>query len=532
MNTGLGPHRLLRDRGAWLAVVVLAGIMGLAALDLASTSRSREQADRRPVMDVRVTCRDRNARDARITLAGPLSLPPARAGRVWDSQVATLTGRVELHLPFPTPPDFAAHLLVGAPGCVGERIAVDAASRPGTLVLTPAATPAGPWDLREPPDTNMLAAVPSEEHVARLRAAGTFAANRLYLLDGPPVSCGACHNASAAEHRQAHGAPPSPAVRALARGAGPAASTCAACHAPTLALAAQDGLAVLGDTAAFSCSACHRVDPSRVPPGLGLGPHNTVLDAPGDRRALATGARGDTTSPVMAVVHAPALRSDALCLACHAQRRGALNLDPTAQEHTAWKQGAADRADTTCVTCHMRPSQDAALVDGPAYAMWGVDHPQQPRKRHGDGGTAAQRLANAVGLTARWEGNTLVVGAENRGASHALPGAWPRRALVVELVDGAAPVSGPRDAQGRPRVELRRVLANGAGVCATPWEATAVAADTRLLPGSPVEWRWTFPAPQRVTVVLRLERVCGDAPADEGELVRRVEDVRPARVDD
>jgi len=535
MNLGLGPHRLLRDRGARLALVALAGILAIAALDFARTSDFRLKVDDRPTLAVRATCQDRAALGAVFTLLAPLTEPPAKAGRRVDRQVAPITGRVDLRLPFPTPPGFKAHLMVAAPGCFSQRLAVDAAPRPHRITLAAPQAMAGPWDLADPPDSPVFPTPAQPEHLARLRALGTFSASTLYLVDGPPVSCGQCHVSTGAEHARGHGSPPTATYAALAAAAGPArAATCAACHAPTLALASQDGLAAPQAGAAFSCSSCHRVDPARLPQGRGLGPFAVVLGAPGDRRALATGTRGDTASPVMAVVHTPALAAENLCLACHAGQRGSLVLDPTGEEHAAWKRVDATRAATTCQTCHMPPGTDAALVDGAAYQMWGQERPDDPRRLHALAGTAEERAAKAVTLETRWQGNTLVVTLNNQGASHALPGAWPRAGWELSVEGAPALQDGPVTLDGRPGVVLRRALANGADGCAPPWDATQLGQDTRLVAGTPLSWSWRFERAAAVTVVLRRVEVCGDAPATSQDvMLKRVVDVeRPARVDD
>jgi hypothetical protein len=206
----------------------------------------------------------------------------------------------------------------------------------------------------------------------------------------------------------------------------------------------------------------------------------------------------------MAVEMDPAIRSADLCVICHRQtvatQSGILEVDPTVTEHEDWR--AKTGLQQACVDCHFPSTGDPYLVDGYARLMWGVERPHAPRRAHGGPGRAVA-LQQSVELEASWDGNVLVVRAQNTGASHALPGVSPTRAWRLNVHGKEAPLAGPRLENGDPGVWLRRVFSGArAETCVMPWEAEGVAEDTRLAPGAGVQWRWTYASVQAVEVSL------------------------------
>jgi len=498
---------MLQDRGLLIVAAGLAVLILLGLLD--STRRDNERVRERvsPMLEVRAVCRDRTARGAVGTLRPLLQKAPQLVGKVYATADAGITGVLELPLPWPTPPGFEAELLVAADGCLTSREVVRAETPARTLELTATTAEVPPLDLADPPLSPTFPPAAAEDHVKKLRAMGTGMSTGFELFDGVPPTCVQCHQAAGEEHLRGHGRPPSEALQRLSQNA----TECARCHAPVAAALASDLRAVVPARAAFSCSSCHRFKPMKDATqgnGLGLG---GVFSATSDRRFFARGTRPDTSSPVMAVEHAPDMKGSALCVACHSQTSSVdgrlLVLDPTGMEHLAWQQSAPGNASTQCQSCHFAKTEDPFLVDGYARWMWGVQRDAAPRVAHG---RARQDLA--VRLAAHWEdAGTLVVEAQNVGASHGLPGAAPLRAWELSVVTTEKPLSGERLPEGAPGVVLARSFTDAnKNVCAFPWEAVAVAGDSRLLPGQMVRWTWRFERRHSVRVVLTEKARCSE----------------------
>ncbi|MBI5496899.1 MAG: hypothetical protein HY904_17930 [Deltaproteobacteria bacterium] len=497
----LGGHRLLNDRGLRLAIAAIAGVAVIGVLDLYRDSDVRVAADDRPVIAVRVECGDRAAAGAHLTLRRALTATPAIVGKRADEAITGRSGSVDLHFPWPLPPDFTGDVVAAAPGCLQLRAGVTAGTLSLSLQLPRGVTPDGATPVDPPPSAAFPPPAPPEQ-LAPLRGTGAFSDGRYYLFDGPAPTCTQCHGEAAAQHGRLHGAAPTPAFLSASSALAPArARACAACHAPD---------ALFGRAGGFSCGACHRVDVESLRAGEGLAGRVRVFGLEGDPRPLATGVRPDGDSPAMAVVQHPALASSALCAACHAQRMGAVVVDPTSEEHQAWCAADPARAETGCTGCHMPSGNSPALVDGVAHQLWGVDRPDRPARLHAWEEPRDDVRRRAVRVDARWDGDRLVVRAENTGASHALPGTAPFEAWRIRVITTAPLREGPTVDGGVAGVLLARSYraADGAA-CAAPWEAAALAEDTRLAPGQPREWTWRFQHRHAVRVVVEELMLCG-----------------------
>jgi hypothetical protein len=469
----VGGHRLLMDKGARGVVAAMTAVVALLALDRIRSGPSSVVSGPGASLRVQVFCAGRGSRLASAELRPTLDQPPARVGRPYARALADAGGNLVLPLPNPLPPGFEAELILAAPGCVSHRRVVGAA--PSDLRITLEATTTAPVadPVADAPDAPAFPPPLDDARLALLREHKTYAPPDEQMWDGPAPSCGQCHTQDAREHASVHGRPTSAPLReALAAQPAGRLPACLACHAPT---GHALGEAVMG------CRVCHVVADEALTAGAGIPTGSAVVDPPrAERRPFARGVRGLTASPAMAVEHAPSLAGASLCAACHAQRSAVapqLWVDPTVEEWMGWQQLDHRRSDTSCVTCHHPATADAALVEGAAHGMWGVDRPAEPRHAHA--------RAGARGDSVVWEvlGGQLKV--RNAHAGHAVPGAWPLRAWVLEVLDGA----------GKPLLQdtWRRALGNGqGGGCAVPWEATEVVADTRLMPG--VERAWPLPA--------------------------------------
>lgn len=308
----------------------------------------------------------------------------------------------------------AAALVVAAAlavGCAKDRPA--ASERPAA---------AGPA-----PEAKAKAVQPSE--VAKALAVG------ITLDADDPLTCAPCHGAVVAEwqeslHARAHHAkdPLYAALRALRlEKQGPhIPAQCASCHNPR-DLKDHESKAAKGGV---TCATCHQLD--GVQPGLGHKGMAALVVAP-EKTFRGPRDLPDGTAPLHATGAGLPAISDGktLCLACHHEEKNAAGV-ATCTTGVEYAEGGEQKP---CTGCHMPEVQtpSGAVTQRPSHKSHFFLGPQQAH-RLGEQGI----LAQAVGLSGRFEGQKLLVRLENKSA-HAFPTGFPARmaVLVVRGLDAS-----------------------------------------------------------------------------------------------
>lgn len=317
-------------------------------------------------------------------------------------------------------------------------------------------------------------------------------------------------------------------------------SDCAACHQPLRwiangpsALAPRDARTPEVDDG-VACVVCHQI----------ADVDEAHLDTPGVRSDVVTLSRpSDPTVPVMYGVlgdvdvalvgqmrasYNPELRVE-LCAVCHQDANdpdddGDHEEDGSVPASSTWAEWrASDYADptstsaATCVDCHMPAADRTRACNLPL----GYDRPAGQLRSHTVEGTSAAFLERALTLSLETalDGDALSVDVtvENTGAGHAVPTGISMRNVIL-LVE-ATLAGAPLEATGTQVIDAlggegdpaegyfaglpgklyarRHQSADGTtGVFFT--EATAIATDDRLAPGTPDRTSYAFRVPDGV----------------------------------
>lgn len=282
-------------------------------------------------------------------------------------------------------------------------------------------------------------------------------------------SCAPCHVARADEHRRtahASSAPGSAVMLALlprveASWGQPARARCESCHAPS----------GMGHVA---CVSCHAAVGNTAPRDGRL-----VWNAALGLAAMHEGAR---PGGAHAVRDGGFLRSSELCLSCHEVTGPALFVEPTGQEHDAYRAAGGEHA---CVDCHM-PLEGG----GRSHRVVGL---RPPGEDPATGEPSAEALASyaadvvallgdALTLEVERDGDALEIALTNVGAGHAVPtGVALLRSIGVGVVvsDGSAePLLslGMPEGEHRPEgpLELGSLLFSGEQPVVDPTQADRV----------------------------------------------------------
>lgn len=367
---------------------------------------------------------------------------------------------------------------------------------PGLFLLAACRTPSAPPPVAPPPEAKVKV-----NEVAAALAPG------ITLDPEDPATCEACHTTIVAEwreslHARAHHAkdPLYAALRTLrTEKQGPhIPGACANCHNPRDAKD-HDSKAAQGGV---TCAVCHQLD--GVHPGDGRKGLQALVVGP-EKRFRGVHDIADGTAPLHASGPAlPELQDGTtLCLACHGEEQNPAGVATC----TTGPEYVAGKDTKSCAACHMKETEGTS---GPVVTT------RTSHKSHRFFGPHQQHrlatpgmLEEAVGLTARFEGDKVVASLQNRSA-HGFPTGFPARMALLEV--RALDASGKevaRNIKGDPMKEHPEAVFNRGYVDAegkpslAPFAAKQVR-DNRLKPAETREVSFVVP-PAAVKAELRLK---------------------------
>jgi hypothetical protein len=300
------------------------------------------------------------------------------------------------------------------------------------------------------------------------------------------------------------------------------ASTCSACHAPSVGFdepGYEDFRRLKGVAArGVHCDYCHKIAEVRTDKlGTEHGRFAHDLLRPG-RGQLFFGPLDDADRGDDAF--SPVYRESRYCAGCH---EGTLFGIPVYTTYSEWLVSPARRDGKQCQTCHMAPSGSLTNV---APGHGGIDRSPRALATHDTTGATPDRLRSCLELSVdvrRAGGVEVRVKTLATEVGHRVPtGFIDRHLLLVIESEGVG---------GEPRLALKgptlpAVAGNGAagegawaglagkfygkllegpqGERPAPfWQPGRLIADMRLAPGSADQAEWTFP-PETSTVRVRL----------------------------
>ncbi|WP_299976738.1 multiheme c-type cytochrome [Desulfobacula sp.] len=266
---------------------------------------------------------------------------------------------------------------------------------------------------------------------------------------------------------------------------------------------------------------------------------------------LVFGPYDDVVNTVMSASYSPAFDKGNFCAACHSQIKKSDNKDtwnrkqvytdaewksfdigddsviPVQTTYQEWKtwQNSLPADDSNkgkrCQDCHMSWRKemlpyDNYIIDGQARNMWGTKRdPQNIRPHHFDGGTQIQlKTALSMEIEGEINGNILDVNVfiTNTNGGHWIPTGDPMRNVMMVLSatdsDGKVlkKIKGEElptwtgigkiedgNYAGLPGKMFSKVLKDKKGNINVPfWQATEVAADTRIRPKTTIKLTYQF----------------------------------------
>jgi hypothetical protein len=294
------------------------------------------------------------------------------------------------------------------------------------------------------------------------------------------------------------------------------ASVCAACHAPAVALTdpGYEDLRQLTGVARLGthCDYCHKIAEAPLERlGTAHGRFAYRLLRPQEGQ-LFFGPLDDVDRNEDAF--SPLYKQSQYCASCH---EGTVFGAPVYTTYTEWLSSPAGRSGQTCQSCHMAPTGKMTNI---APGHGGVERDPMTLASHDTPGANLTMLRRCLKLRPRllattngWEVQVEVSAVD---VGHHVPTGFIDRHLILvvegQAADGTsiAVQSGPRlsaavgDATvvGAAGALFAKQIADEAGNQPVPfWQFHRVAADTRLRPGEPQHFRWSFPKQTSVVVV-------------------------------
>lgn len=242
-----------------------------------------------------------------------------------------------------------------------------------------------------------------------------------------------------------------------------------------------------------------RAREGRLPAMLVFGPFDDVI-------AFSSVSPAAITSPMVAS-YAPIFQSSDFCSACH-QHTNEHGI-PVQATYKEWKESPYPAANVQCQDCHMKPRPGTGnIVDGDADKFWTPVHDRDPStvRRHDFPGATPELLKDAATLSIEGvvESGVLIVtvGVTNVSAGHNLPSGIAIRNMLLLVTPvqangetlrylgteripdyGGVGPAAARNYAGSPGRGFALVFADKLGRRnVMDWQATKIAADTRIRP--------------------------------------------------